>query len=228
MPFQHSPRLLPVLAGALAVAGAILAVAGCSRIAPLNSNPELPSMPPARHLGSPIVVQIMRSKPPTPAGKCPAGAVALYGSDPYVPRAAAASAQPVPVGSVQRSTAAATPAPRPATAPPLLAGDACYLPVGRPVTITSAQVSSVATYRHQPGPAFYGFVVVFPAGDVAALTAVARQAWNSGDATGISVAGKLWQAPQPRHELSALRGAQITLVSRSQAVRLHGLLVPPG
>ena len=77
-------------------------------------------------------------------------------------------------------------------------GVACYRPVGTPVTITSAAVSSVTAYRNQPGPATYGFVVAFPTADVAALTAVIRQAQDSGDATSISVAGKLWQDPQPR------------------------------
>ena len=184
------------------------------------------SLPPAHQLGSPISVQVIRSQPPTAAGRCPAGSVDLFGLQPNVPRASVAQALlPRPV---QGSTATAAPTAtlaRPATPP---VGVACYLPVGRPVTVTSAAVSSVTTYRNQPGPAAYGFVVAFPTADVAALTAVVRQAQDAGDATSISVAGKLWQAPQPRQKIIALRAVQITLLSRNQAVQLYRLLVPSG
>jgi hypothetical protein len=71
-------------------------------------------------------------------------------------------------------------------------------------------------------------VVAFPSADVAALTAVIRQAYDSGDALGMSVAGKLWQAPQTRRKFSALRAEQINLLSREQALQLYRLLVPPG
>ena len=94
-----------------------------------------------------------------------------------------------------------------------------------PVTVTSAAVSSVTSYPQQTGPAAYGFVVAFPAVEVAALTAVITQAYDSGDALGMSVAGKLWQAPQPRHEADALRAERVNLLSRTQAQQLHRLLV---
>jgi hypothetical protein len=206
MPFQ---RPLP----ALAAAGLILsAVAGCGSVTPLGPDPAPVNLPPARALGSPITVQVMRSQPPTPAGQCPAGSVALFGADPDAPRA-------VIIQQPQGSTAAqATP-----SAP---AGVACFLPAGTPVTITSAAVSSVTTYQHQPGPDWYGFVVAFPAADVAALTAVIRQAYDSGDALGMSVAGRLWQAPQPAHQATALRAEQVNLLSRAQALQLYRLLVP--
>jgi hypothetical protein len=219
MPFQP-PRALSVLASALAAAGLVLAVAGCSHITPLGPGPAPVNLPPARHLGSPIIMQIMRSQPPTPTGECPVGSVALFGSEPNVPRAAVASSRPVQVGT---GNTAAPPTPATPPAPP--AGVACYLPVGTPVTITSAAVSSVTTNRNQPGPASYAFVVAFPAADVAASTALIRQAYNSGDAVGMSVAGKLWQAPQPRHKFIALRAEQINLLSRNQAVQLYRLLV---
>ena len=135
-------------------------------------------------------------------------------------RAGVASSRPVPVGT------ASTPVPTPATPPAPLAGVACYRPVGTPVTITSAAVSSVSTNRNQSGPAWYVFVVAFPAADVPALTALIRQAYDSGDAVGISVAGKLWQAPQPRRKFIALRAEQINLLSRNQAFQLYRLLVP--
>jgi hypothetical protein len=115
------------------------------------------------------------------------------------------------------------------TAPPAPgAGVACYLPVGKPVTITSAAVSSVTTNRNQPGPAWYVFVVAFPTADVPTLTTLIQRAYASGDAVGMSVAGKLWQAPQPRRKFNALRAEQINLLSRTQAVQLYRLLVPSG
>jgi hypothetical protein len=94
--------------------------------------------------------------------------------------------------------------------------------------VTSAAVSSVTTYQYQSGPAAYGFVIAFPAADVPALTAVVQQAQDAGDATSISVAGRLWQAPQPRVKIFALRAVQITLLSRTQAFQLYRLLVPLG
>jgi hypothetical protein len=69
-------------------------------------------------------------------------------------------------------------------------------------------------------------VVAFPATDVPALTALIRQAYDSGDAVGMSVAGKLWQAPQPRSKVNALRAEQINLVSKNQAAQLYRLLAP--
>jgi hypothetical protein len=226
MPFRRPRRLLPVVASALAAAGIVLAVAGCSNIAPLGPDP-LATLPPARHLRSPIIMQVMHSQPPTPAGKCPAGSVGLFGLDPAVPRSVVSAvrgpARPVHGSTAAPASTATLPAP-----PPPSAGVACYLPVGRPVTVTFAAVSSVTTYPHQGGPAPYGFVVAFPHADVAALTALIMQAYYAGDALGMSVAGRLWQAPQPRNKFGALRAAQINLLSRSQAVQLHRLLVPSG
>jgi hypothetical protein len=218
MPFQL-PRPLFVLASVLTAAGVVLAVAGCSHVTPLGPDPVPVSLAPARDLGSPIVMQIMRSQLPTPAGQCPAGSIALFGSEPDVPRTSAVLAQPVRGGT-------ATPAAASATPPAPGAGVACYRPVGTPVTITSAALSSVATNRNQPGPAWYEFVVAFPAADVPALTALIRQAYNAGDAVGMSVAGKLWQAPQTRRRFNALRAEQVNLLSRNQALQLYRLLVP--
>jgi hypothetical protein len=223
MPFPPLSRPLSVLASVLAAAGVVLAVAGCSHITPLGTDPALASLPPARDLGSPITMQVMRSQPPTSAGRCPAGSVALVGLEPNVLRTGVGPA--LPAQPVQGSTATPGPA-SPATPAPPPVGVACYLPVGRPVTITSAAVSSVTTDRHQPGPSSYGFVVAFPTTEVPALTALIRQAYDSGDALGMSVAGKLWQAPQPRLRFNSLRAEQINLLSRAQAVQLYRLLVP--
>src|ERR1700720_4400977 len=138
MPFQLRRPLC-----ALAAAGLVLAVAGCSHVPPLGPDPSPVSLPPARDLGSPIVMQIMRSQPPTPAGQCPAGSIDLFGSEPNVQRAAVASGRPVPVGTGNAATP--TPTATPATPPGPSAGVACYRPVGTPATITSAAVSSVTT-----------------------------------------------------------------------------------
>jgi hypothetical protein len=226
MPFQRPTRPLSVLASALAAAGLMLAAADCSNITPLGPESAPASLPPARDLGSPIIMQVMRSQPPTPAGECPAGSVALFGSEPNVQRFARVGSVAVPIHG---GTATLPPLPRPTppTAPPAPgAGVACYLPVGRPVTVTSAAVSAVTS--QQTSPAAYGFVVAFPAADVAALTAVIRQAYDSGDALGMSVAGKLWQAPPTRSRVTALRAEQINLLSRAQALQLYRLLIPSG
>jgi hypothetical protein len=223
MPFQP-PGPLSVLASALAV-GVVLAAASCSNITPLGPNPA-----PVTDLRSPIIMQVMRNQPPSPAGECPAGSTALFGSEPNVPRVAAA--EPAHTKLTQGSTAAPAAPPTPAATqagpPALPTGVACYHAVGTPVTITSAAVSSVATYQHQTGPASYGFVVAFSTADMALLTALIRQAYDSGDAVGMSVAGKLWQAPQLRRKFNALRAEQVNLLSRTQAFQLHSLLIPSG
>jgi hypothetical protein len=68
-------------------------------------------------------------------------------------------------------------------------------------------------------------MVAVPAADAAAVTAVIKQAYDLGGAVGITVVGKLWEAPQV---LSPFPGQQfqISLVSRSQALQLYRILVP--
>jgi hypothetical protein len=92
-------------------------------------------------------------------------------------------------------------------------------------------VSPVLTYRPPPGqaqgPDLYGFVVAVPAADVAAVTAVIRQAHDTGRAVGISVDGKLWQAPMVVRPFPGQR-LQITLLSGNEARQLHRTLVPSG
>ncbi len=110
MQFQLT-RPLSVLASALTAAGLMLAAAGCSNVTPLGPGPAPVSLPPARDLGSPIIMRIMRSLPPTPAGRCPAGSVALFGSEPNVLRAEVASSRPVKVGTGSTATASSLPRP---------------------------------------------------------------------------------------------------------------------
>jgi hypothetical protein len=73
----------------------------------------------------------------------------------------------------------------------------------------------------------YGFIVAVPGADVTAVTAIIRQAYNTRSAVGISVAGKLWQAPQPRQPFPG-QHFEITLLSRNQALHLHHILVSSG
>jgi hypothetical protein len=75
MPFP--PRPSSVLAGMLAAAGLMLAVGSCSNVAPIGPDPTATATPPSRHLGSPIILQVMRTRPAPASGKCPAGYVAL-------------------------------------------------------------------------------------------------------------------------------------------------------
>ena len=194
MPFQPIPRTPSVMASAVAAAGIMLTIASCaSNIAPLGPDPAANTMPPSRHLGSPIILQVMRSQPATARGNCPAGYVAL---------SAAGSA------------------------------GTCYRSLGTPVTITSAAVSSVSMNRSSPpagqpkGPASFGFTVGVPAADVAAVTAVIKQAYDARGALAISVAGKTWTAPQVLQPFQGQQ-LQIALPIRNQALQLHRLLVPP-
>jgi hypothetical protein len=193
MPFQPPPRWPSVLASVLA-AGIVLAVASCSHLTPLGPDPAA-SMPAPRHLGSPIVLQVMRSQPPTATGGCAAGSITIS-----VPRGAA----PMP----------------------------CYRPVGTAATITSAAISPVSALpSHAPagqraGPTSYGFMVAVPAADVAAVTALIRQAYDSRSALGVSVAGRTWAAPQVIEPFPG-RQFEIALLSRNQAFQLYRILVPP-
>jgi len=106
----------------------------------------------------------------------------------------------------------------------------CYRPVGTPLRITSAAVSSVTTYRPAPAagqprpPTQFEFTVAVPAAKVAAVTALITRVYNADGAFGISVAGKLWQAPRVLKPFPG-RQLQITMLSRNEAVRLHRLLV---
>jgi len=212
MSFQP-PRPSPVLASVLAAGGIILTAASCSHLTPLGPDPAatpphpvagppvaVPAGPPVpvplqHHLGSPIILQVMRGEPAAPAGGCAAGSVAVS-----VPQGAA------PMG--------------------------CYRPVGTPVMITSAAVSTVfgtsaqAPPGQRPPPAQFGFTVTVPAADAAAVTALITRAYHSRDALGISAAGKLWQAPQVLQPFPGQQ-LQIAVLSKNQALQLYRILIPP-
>jgi hypothetical protein len=121
----------------------------------------------------------------------------------------------------------------------------CYRKTGTPVTITSAAVSPVFSFRpptppgqQQAPPVQYGFSITVPAADVPALAAVfpaasgspgppAASAVNSATPMpAISVAGRTWillgySTPEGRE-------FEITLPSRNQARQLQRMLVPSG
>jgi len=216
MPMQPARRPPSTLASVLAVASLMLAVASCSQITPLG--PSGIQFPAPRQLGSPIIVQAMGVQPATAAGGCPAGWIAVSLSPGGGPRPAT---QAVPVVTNGASAAPASPSPPGSVT--------CYRPVGTPVTITSAAVSAVGTFVPPPGqangPDLYGFVVAVPDADVAAVTAVIRQAYDSHSAVGITVAGKLWQAPVVFKPFAGQR-LEISFLSRNEARQLYRLLVP--
>ena len=121
----------------------------------------------------------------------------------------------------------------------------CYRKTGTPVTITSAAVSPVVSFRPPPPPGQqappvqYGFSITVPAADVPALAAVlptgsgppgppsASAVSSATPIPTVSVAGRTWvllgyAAP------SAGGQFDVMLPSRNQALQLYHLLVPAG
>jgi hypothetical protein len=69
---------------------------------------------------------------------------------------------------------------------------------------------------------------VFPAAPhVPAVTALLGNAYRGREYLGASVAGKLWEAVQVLGQFPGQQ-VRIILVSRSQALQLYRILVPPG
>jgi hypothetical protein len=228
MPTYRAPSPSSVLAIVLAAAVTMIAMAGCSHITPLGTDAG-PSMPPPSHLGSPIIVQVMRSQNHPAISGCPAGWLEVFLPASMLPhssssvRLAPAPGQPgapVPAGTPSTSQ------PPPNIAPSPLP---CYHPVGTPVEITFAAISSVVAYPVPPnqpkGPAPYGFTIAVPTADVGAVTALITQAYDSHAALGISVAGKLWAAPQVDGRFSGQQ-LSIAVFTRNQALKLYRLLIP--
>jgi hypothetical protein len=203
MSFQRPPSSPFVLASVLAAAATVLALASCSNITPLG-----PTRGPAHGAVQPT----------------PVGTMTFYRLGSPIILQVMHSQSPTatggcPAGLVEVSL------------PPGAAPMPCYRPTGTPLTITSAALSAVSPYRPapppgQPGqPTSYGFMVGVPAAQVPTVTALIKQAYDSRDALGISVDGKLWEAPQVLQPFSGQQ-LQIDLLSRSQAVQLYHLLVP--
>ena len=119
----------------------------------------------------------------------------------------------------------------------------CYRNTGTPVTITSAAVSPVFSFRpptppgQQAPPVQYGFSITVPAADVSALAAVlpaspgppgpptASAVTSATPIPAISVAGHTWILAG----YSTLQGREfdVTLPSRNQALQLQHMLAAP-
>jgi hypothetical protein len=124
----------------------------------------------------------------------------------------------------------------------------CYRKTGAPVTITSAAVSSVFSFRPPPPPGQqaepvqYGFSITVPAADVPALTAVLPTAPGPPGPPGpptasavtsataiptISVAGRTWILLGYSTPFAG-RQFDVTLPSRNQALQLQRMLAASG
>jgi hypothetical protein len=118
---------------------------------------------------------------------------------------------------------------------------ACYRKTGTPVTITSAAVSPVVSFRPPPppgqqaAPVQYGFSITVPAADVPALAAVlptaprhpgpptASAVTSATPIPAISVGGRTWIL---RGYASPSAGGEfdVTLPSRNQALQIQRML----
>lgn len=111
--------------------------------------------------------------------------------------------------------------------------DWCVRPIGTPVTITSAAVSSLSSFQPSPppgqqaGPAQYQLTIILPAADVPALTAVSTTAADVHGPLSITVAGRTWLLPTVEQPLTS-RDLLIPMPSKNQALELQGLLVASG
>jgi hypothetical protein len=194
-------------ARALAAAGIVLAVAGCSGVTPLGPDPAA-TLPQPGRLRSPVTMEAMRSQPLSPKSGCPAGWVAL----PVPGPAGVGSACYGQAGTPVTSTSAGV-TPVSAYRPPPPPGAGAAVPGG------------------------YAFTIVLPAADAAALTAVATmvtgpQAGTSpsspaGPAFAVSVAGHTWLLDEWAGQVSKAR-LQVIMPTRNQALQLQRLLSPPG
>ena len=109
----------------------------------------------------------------------------------------------------------------------------CYRPLGTPVTITSATVGPVITDAlHFRG--LYGFWIILPAADRAALRAITATAADAEANLAISVAGRGWLLPIPGRPFTNgqleifMPRMNSSLPSRNhQVIELHHTLVPP-
>ena len=202
MALQAPPRWPSVLASVLSAAGIVLAVASCSNITPLGPTGGAPTHAALRATPVGVVYRL----------GSPISLQVMHSKPPTGTGGCAA-------GLVQVSL------------PPGAAPMPCFQPVGSTVTITTAAVSPVSASRPTPPrgqaaqPVSYAFVVGVQPAQVAAVTALISQAYEARAALGVTVDGKLWEAPQV---LQAFPGQQlqIALQSRSLALQLHNLLVP--
>jgi hypothetical protein len=240
---RSRPVLVNVLAGALAAAGIVVTAAGCAaHVTPLGPD----AAPSPRHLGSPIVLRAVLRQPFTAAGGCPAGFTALSLPAPETSGCSRPLGAPVTLTSaaIAAPVAAAAPANgQPGPAPqgqPAQGQPAPGQPApGQPAPGQSAQGQPGQPAQGQPGqpppgqpgaqsaPGDYPITVAVPTADVAAVTAVIAQAYDSHGAIAISVAGKTWAAA-PVDQAFPGRQFQIMLPTMSTSAQLQRILVPSG
>jgi hypothetical protein len=204
MPHQR-PRLASALASMLAVAGIMLAAAGCSgHITPLGPGPA-GTLPQTHHLQSPLILEDMHAEGPAgPSGGCPAGSSTFsQGPGPCYHR----TGTPVTVTSAAVSAVFVFQPPTPSGQQ---AQPAQY---GFWITLPAADVPALATII-PTAPAVPG-----PPRPSVATSATAIPA--------ISVAGTTWVL-QGYAIRSAGQQLEVTLPSRNQALQLQRLLAASG
>jgi len=200
MPCQR-PRLPSALAGVLAAAGIVLAVASCTgHITPLGPD-QAATLPQPHHLRSPLILQDMRTQGLVPPpGGCPAGWVTLSGG------CYRKTGTPVTITSAAVSPVFPI---RPPTPP---GQQAAHVQYGFSITVPAADVPALAavlpTAAGPPGPPTASAVT--PATPIPA----------------ISVAGRTWILAG----YSTLQGREfdVTLSSKNQALQLQRMLAAPG
>ena len=227
MQFQPGkPRSWYILAGVLAAAGIAVTVAGCSgHVTPLGPG----AAPPPRHLGSPIVLRAVLSRPFTAAGGCPAGFSLLSLPAPEASGCSRPLGAPVTLTSAAIAapvaSAASPPNGQPGASPP--PGQLAPAQPGQPAPQGQPGQPPPGQPGSQAAPGVYPITVAVPAADVAAVTAVITQAYDSHGAIAISVAGKTWAAV-PVVQPFPGRQFQIMLPSMSTSLQLQRILVPSG
>jgi hypothetical protein len=121
----------------------------------------------------------------------------------------------------------------------------CYRKTGTPVTITSAAVSPISSFRPPPPPGQqavpvqYGFWITLPAADVPALGAViptapgppgpptASVVTSAATIPAVSVAGRTWVLVGFATRFTG-RELEVFLPSRNQALQLQRILAASG
>jgi hypothetical protein len=201
----------------IALAGLMLAVAGCSHVLPLGPAPA--PTPTPRHLAAAIVMEPGLIQSDTAANGCPAGSVVLSGPGTLISSPAGDSSISSPVGSISSPVGDSSSTP----------SSVCYRRLAKPVTFTSA---GVTLYQQPAGnkpvqhPAVWMLRINLPAAEVAALTAITKNAVHSRTQIAIVVAGQTWGVPFTNQPLTNGQFA-ISTQSRSQALRLQRILLPP-
>lgn len=187
----------PAAAG-IALAGLVLAVAGCSQVLPLGPAPA--ATPAPRHLASAIVMQPGLSQSGASPSGCPAGSIALSG--PGIPI----------ITAVGNSTG--TP------------DDLCFRLLGKAVTFTSAGVTMSQRPATSREPALYALRITLPPAEAAALTSITTKVAGTQDQLAIIVAGKTWGMPITLRPLTNGQFT-ILEQSRDQALQLQRILLKP-